>query len=86
MVSRISILILTVLLFSGCGNKQVHICEPIIKTEIVEVLKPVVYTLNRPNRPVYDPSKPLPIYQEEMNAYTTELEGIIDGTKRKKGK
>ena len=84
MQSKILLLVF-VFLFSGCA-KQYTPCEPLVTTEVVEVKVPVMYSLTRPKRPEFTENTIIPIYLEELIAYTSQLESIIDGTKRKKGK
>ncbi len=77
---RNSILIILACFFlAGCAVKP---CEPIIRTEYVEVKIPVAYTLKRPSRPLYVDDMPIPVYLNEVLVYTRKLEGIIDATNR----
>ena len=66
---------LLVLVTTGCATTP----QPIIKTEFVKVEVPVVYKLDRPNRPSLA-NKDIPSYVLELTGYAELLEAIIDGT------
>lgn len=76
------IIICSFLLLNGCAGKP-QPCEPIIKTEYVEVKVPVIYKLKRPSRPKIDESEPIPLALIKFTSYTETLESIIDGTNKK---
>lgn len=69
---RISTLLLCFALI-GCTKPQVqhHI-------EYVEVKVPVVYALDRPDRPIYTDKDTAPTYLLKLIEYTNTLEIIID--------
>lgn len=77
---KISSVILLVLTLVGCTKPQV-----ITKTEIVEVKVPVVYALERPERPRYLAKDTVPTYLNKLVRYTEKLEVIIDEHNSKQG-
>lgn len=68
---KVASLLLGTILFYGCASK------PITKIKVVEVKVPVVYILERPDRPVYQ-GEGLPYYLNRLIGYTEKLEIIID--------
>ena len=77
---KISSTILLGLILVGCAKPQV-----ITKTEIVEVKVPVVYALERPERPRYLAKDTVPTYLNKLVKYTEKLEVIIDEHNSKQG-
>lgn len=77
---KISSIILLGLTLVGCAKPQV-----ITKTEIVEVKVPVVYALERPERPRYLAKDTVPTYLNKLVKYTEKLEVIIDEHNSKQG-
>ena len=77
---KISSTILLGLTLVGCAKPQV-----ITKTEIVEVKVPVVYALERPERPRYLAKDTVPTYLNKLVKYTEKLEVIIDEHNSKQG-
>jgi hypothetical protein len=64
---------ITITLLSACTTAQ----RPMIHTEYVTIEIPVVYKIERPDRPkLLD--KAIPIYLSELLTYTGILELIID--------
>lgn len=61
------------LLFIGCSKPEV-----IYKTEYKEVKVPVVYKIERPDRPIFKSTDTMPIYLLKVLEYTQTLELIID--------
>ena len=61
------------LLFIGCSKPGV-----IYKTEYKEVKVPVVYRIERPDRPIFKSTDTTPIYLLKVLEYTQTLELIID--------
>ena len=61
------------LLFIGCSKPRV-----IYKTEYKEIKVPVVYKIEKPNRPVFKSTDTTPIYLLKVLEYTQILELIID--------
>ena len=61
------------LMLVGCAKPRI-----ITKTEVVEVKVPVVYKLERPNRPRYKSTDTVPVYVNKLVKYTEKLEVIID--------
>ena len=79
-MTRTSIVLL-VLLMVGCATKP----RTITKTEIVEVKVPVVYKLERPERPRFLQNDTVPSYLNKLVRYTEKLEVIIDEHNNKQG-
>ena len=79
--TRISAILLALALV-GCATTKPR---TITKTEIVEVKVPVVYKLERPERPRYLPEDTVPTYLNKLVRYTEKLEVIIDEHNRKQG-
>ena len=77
---RTSSLILLGCTLVGCAKPQV-----ITKTEIVEVKVPVVYKLERPERPRFLAKDTVPTYLNKLVKYTEKLEVIIDEHNSKTG-
>lgn len=71
----ISIGLLSCILLLGCSTKQPDV---IYSTKYQEVKVPVVYNLQRPNRPVYQTTDAVPVYLLKILEYTSALEVIID--------
>ncbi len=67
-------------LLCGCAKPQ-----PAVKTEVVKVSAPVVYKLERPERPRLLPEDTLPEYVVKLTSYTEKLEVIIDEHNKKQG-
>lgn len=63
-----------VLLLSACASKP----NIITKTEYVEVKVPVVYHIEKPERPKYLKTDTIPVYLNKLVRYTNKLEVIID--------
>ena len=61
------------LLLIGCSKPEI-----IYKTEYKEVKVPVVYKIERPNRPIFKSTDTTPIYLLKVLEYTQTLELIID--------
>lgn len=61
------------LLFTGCAKPEI-----IYKTEYKEVKVPVIYKIERPNRPTFESTDTIPIYLLKVLKYTQSLELIID--------
>lgn len=59
----------------GCANNTPQI---IYKTEYQRVEVPVLYKLERPERPIYTSSDSSPSYLLKLLKYTSTLEVIID--------
>ena len=70
---KISSLAILAAMLVGCAKPKV-----ITKTEIVEVKVPVVYKLERPDRPKFLRSDTVPTYLNKLVKYTEKLEVIID--------
>lgn len=70
---KISSLAILAAMLVGCAKPKV-----ITKMEIVEVKVPVVYKLERPNRPKFLRSDTVPTYLNKLVKYTEKLEVIID--------
>lgn len=68
----ISVALLAMLLL-GCSKPKV-----ITKIECVEVKVPIVYKLDRPNRPQYSSKDSIHSYLLKILEYTKNLEVIID--------
>lgn len=68
------------IMLTGCSSKSVT--TPTLIPTYITVEKPVKIKISRPNRPVLNPSQPLPIYLNEVLVYTSTLEKIIDNTGR----
>lgn len=77
---RISSITLLGLALVGCAKPRV-----ITKTEIVEVKVPVVYALERPERPRYLATDTVPTYLNKLVKYAEKLEVIIDEHNSKQG-
>lgn len=71
-IKLISIIFLY-LLFTGCAKPEI-----IYKTEYKEVKVPVIYKIERPNRPTFESTDTIPIYLLKVLKYTQSLELIID--------
>ena len=69
---KINTILILLLIVAGCSNK-VH-----TKIETVEVKVPVVYKIDRPNRPRYMPDDTIPSYVNKLITYTEILEVLID--------
>ena len=78
-LKRISIVLLVGIL-AGCAKPRV-----ITKIELVEVPVPVVFKLERPERPVFLDTDTLPTYLNKLVIYTEKLEVIIDEHNSKQG-
>lgn len=61
------------LLLIGCSKPEI-----IYKTEYKEIEVPVVYKIERPNRPVFKSTDTTPIYLLKVLEYVQILELIID--------
>ena len=81
LMKRTSIALLALLLV-GCATTQPR---TITKTEIVEVKVPVVYKLERPERPRFLEGDTVPTYLNKLVRYTEKLEVIIDEHNSKQG-
>ena len=57
----------------GCTKPEI-----IYKTEYKEIKVPVVYKIERPNRPIFKSTDTTPIYLLKVLEYTQTLELIID--------
>lgn len=79
-MTRISVILLA-LLMVGCATKP----RTITTTEIVEVKVPVVYKLERPERPRFLQDDTVPSYLNKLVRYTEKLEVIIDEHNNKQG-
>ena len=79
-ITKISILLLGLTLV-GCASKP----RIVTKTEIVEVKVPVVYRLERPERPRFTNTDTVPTYLNKLVKYTEKLEVIIDEHNSKQG-
>ena len=79
-LTRISSLAILGMLLVGCAKPQV-----ITTTEIVEVKVPVVYRLERPERPRYLQTDTVPTYLNKLVKYTEKLEVIIDEHNKQQG-
>ena len=73
---RLISLIILILILSGCATPRENV---IIKTEYKTVEVPVMYNLERPDRPKKQTDMSLPEYLLEVLTYTETLEYIIDG-------
>ena len=71
---RISVLGLLIALIVGCSTKP----TVIYKTEYKEVKVPVVYKIERPDRPIFKSTDTTHIYLLKVLEYTQTLELIID--------
>lgn len=71
---RGSLIAMIALLLSACAKPQ-HI---VTKTEYIEVKVPVVYKIDRPDRPRYLKTDTVPTYLNKLVRYTHKLEIIID--------
>lgn len=78
---RISVLLLGLALM-GCTASKPRV---ITQTEIVEVKVPVVYRLERPDRPRFTSEDTVPTYLNKLVRYTEKLEVIIDEHNSKQG-
>lgn len=67
-------LLLAMMLLVGCSAKP----KIVTKVEYVEVKVPVVYKLERPERPRYLKTDTIPVYLNKLVRYTDKLEVIID--------
>ena len=76
---RISSILIVLALLVGCSQTP----RIVTQTEIVEVKVPVVYKLERPNRPEYAVTDTVPTYTNKLIHYTQKLEVIIDEHNRK---
>jgi len=65
------------LLVLGCTNPEV-----VYRTEYIKVEIPVVFKLERPDRPKFDINKSIPEYISDLITYTEILEVIIDNHNR----
>lgn len=80
-VTKISTVLLALALV-GCATTTPR---TITKTEIVEVKVPVVYKLERPERPRFTNEDTVPTYLNKLVRYTEKLEVIIDEHNSKQG-
>lgn len=71
LIKLISISLCFVLI--GCAKPEI-----IYKTEYKEVKVPVVYKIERPERPIFKSTDTTPIYLLKVLEYTQTLELIID--------
>lgn len=69
------LLVFAVFLCLGCSKQP----KVIYETKYVKVNVPVVYKLDRPNRPSFDKTDSSPTYLLKLIEYTKRLEAIIDG-------
>ena len=78
-MKTVKVLLLIILfMLSGCYAQN-----PIIKYEYVTVEVPVVYEIDRPNRPHINSNDSIPGYLSKILTYTKTLEVIIDEAKLK---
>lgn len=69
-----SLIGLIALLLSACASKP----KIVTKVEYVEVKVPVIYKIDRPDRPRYLKTDTIPVYLNKLVRYTHKLEVIID--------
>ena len=71
---RSSLITLVAILLSACATKP----NIVTKVEYVEVKVPVIYKIDRPERPRYLKTDTIPVYLNKLVRYTHKLEVIID--------
>ena len=75
---RLISIIALILVVSGCATPRENV---IIKTEYKTIEVPVMYHLERPDRPKRTSGMSIPEYLISVLKYTEKLEYIIDGVK-----